>query len=225
MARKEKEPKAHQLYKQIPYGVVTYGDPISPGEPTSDTTSSSGWEVLTGPLGTYHHFVYRTYIDLSGWTREDLTTFTQGVDIQKPLIPVFAGVVPNLFEFDYITTRKITDDELTSIGLTGSVPSFSGNTLDLMQMVYGESSSYAINAQVSGTYVQVAQELFGSGNPVATDKLHWTRHMIVGAAAPASVLQIYPTNLIVQALTVEEKDLVWMERLRRSYVLQDQADV
>jgi len=181
--------------------------------------------MVPGPLGIYHHFVYRTYIDLAAWTREELTFFTQGVDIQKPLIPVFIGVVPNLFEFDYITTRRITDDELTSIGTNASVPAFSANTLDLMQMIYGEASIYAINAQVAGTYVKVSEGQFGSGNPMATDKLHWTRHIIVPAAAPDSKIQIYPTNLIVQALTVEEKDLVWMERLRRSYVLQDQADV
>jgi len=217
---KEKEPKAHQLYKQIPYGICTYGDPISPGEPTTDSTASSGWEVLPGPLGVYHHFVYRTYIDLAGWSREALTTFTQGVDIQKPLIPVFTGVIPNLFEFDYITTRRITDDELTSIGTNGSVPAFGSNTLDLMHMVYGENALYAINAQVAGTYVQVGREQFGSGNPVATNRLHWTRHIIVPAVAPDSTLQVYPTNLIVQALTVEEKDLVWIERLRRSYVQQ-----
>ena len=222
---KEKEPKALQLYKQIPFGIVTYGDPISPGEPTTDTTDSPGWETLAGPLGTYHHFVFRTYIDLAGWSKQELTTFTQGIDIQKPFMPVFVGVVPNLFEFDYITTRKITDDELVSFGVNGSVPGFSANTLDLMEMIYGENAAYAINAQVAGTYVKVDAEQFGSGNPTAMDKLHWTRHIIVSAAAPASKVQIHPTNLIVQALTVEEKDLVWMERLRRSYVLQDQADV
>jgi len=217
---KEKEPVAHQLYKQAPYGLVTYGEPITPGDPTTDTTNSPNWEVLTGPFGVYHHFVHRTYIDLAGWSREELTTFTQGVDVQKPLMPVFSGAVPNLFELDYITTRKITDDELVSIGVNGSIPSFAGNTLDLMQMIYGEIIAYAINQQVDGTYVQVDAEQFGSGNPTATDKLHWTRHIIAPAVAPGSTVQIYPTNLIVQALTVEEKDLVWMERLRRSYVLQ-----
>jgi len=222
---KEKEPKAHQLCKQVPYGVVTFGDPITPGDPTNDTTTSPGWDVLTDPLGTYHHFVYRDYIDLSGFSEQELTTFTQGVDIQKPFIPVFNGVVPNLFEFDYITTRRITDDELTEISLSGSVPSFSGNTLDLMQMIYGEGSLYAINAQVAGTYIKVNQGQFGSANPTAMSKLYWTRHIIVSAAAPDSIVQIFPTNLIVQALTVEEKDLVWMERMRRSYVLQNPADV
>jgi len=222
---KEKEPKAHQLYKQIPYGLVTYGDPISPGEPTTDETSSPGWDVLAGPLGVYHHFIYRTYIDLSGWSDQQLTAFIQGVDIQKQLIPVYTGVVPNLFEFDYITTRRITDSELVSIGTTGALPSFADNTLDLMQMVYGEEVQYAVNGQVTGTYIQVGQDQFGSGNPTAMNKLHWTRHILVPGAAPASKIQVYPTNLVVQALTVEEKDLVWMERLRRSYVLQNPADV
>jgi len=221
---KEKEPQAHQLYKQIPTGLLTIGDPVSPGEPTLDTTSSGGWEVLSGPQGVYHHFVARTYIDLSGWTAQELTTFTQGIDIQKQLFPLYIGVIPQMFELDYITTRRITDDELTEIGNDNSLPGFHSSTLDLMEMIYGERLSYAVNAQIAGTFIQVAEERFGSGNPTAMDKMHWTRHIIIPAAAPASTLQVYPTNLIVQALTVEEKDLVWMERLRRSYVLQGGAD-
>jgi len=222
---KEKEPKAHQLYKQIPTGLVTIGDPVSPGEPTSDTTVSPGWQVLSGPLGIYHHFVARTYIDISAWTAQELTTFTQGIDIQKQLIPVFTGTIPNVWELDYITTRRITDDELTELGNDNSLPSFHSSTLDLMEMIYGERLSYSFNTQVAGSLIQVGEERFGSGNPTAMNKIHWTRHIIIPGAAPASTLQVYPTNLIVQALTVEEKDLVWMERLRRSYVLQDPADI
>jgi len=53
------------------------------------------------------------------------------------------------------------------------------------------------------------------------DKLHWTRMILVTLEpAPGAELFVYPTNLIVAALTMQEKDLVWLERLRRSYVLQ-----
>lgn len=221
---KETEPQAHQLYKQCPTGLVTIGDPVSPGVPTTDTTSSGGWEVLSGPQGVYHHFVARTYIDLSGWSAQELTTFTQGIDIQKQLFPVYTGVIPQMFELDYITTRRITDDELTEIGNDNSLPGFHSSTLDLMEMIYGERLSYAVNAQIAGTFIQVGDDRFGSGNPTAMDKMHWTRHIVIPAAAPGATLQVYPTNLIVQALTVEEKDLVWLERLRRSYVLQGGAD-
>ena len=94
-----------------------------------------------------------------------------------------------------------------------------------MEVIYGERMIYAENATVLGTFVQIGGETFGSGNPTAMDKLHWTRHILVPGAGEGAKLQIFPTNLIVQAMTLEEKDLVWMERLRRSYVLQDEAGI
>jgi hypothetical protein len=219
------DPNAHQLYKQIGVGLVTNGTPISPGEDTTDVATGTGWVTLTDPIGSYHHLVNRTYIDLAGWSKQSLTMFTQGVDIQKSLLPLTSGTVPNVFIMDYLTTRKITDAELTSIATTASLPGFAANTLDLMEMIYGERMILGQNQQVLGTYIQISGETFGSGNPTAMDKLHWTRHIVVGAAAAESTLQIFPTNLVVQAMTLEEKDLVWIERLRRSYVLQDEADI
>ena len=219
------DPKAHQLYKQVGYAVITYGAPASPGEPSNDTVVGTDWEVLTGPTNIFRHCVNRSYIDLAGWSKEDLTTFTQGVDIQKSLLPFNTGVIPNVYTIDYLTTRRISDDELTEVETSGALPGFSSNTLDLMQMIYGERMQLAQNTNVGGTYIQISGETFGSGNPTAMDKLHWTRHILVPGAAEDATLQIFPTNLVVQAMTLEEKDLVWMERLRRSYVLQDQADI
>ena len=217
---KEKEPVAHQLYKQMSQGTITYGDAITPGDPSNDTASGTGWEILTDPTAQFSHAVNRQYIDLEGWAKQELTTFTQGVDIQNEFLPSYTGVIPNVWLVDYISTKRLSDTELTRMGTNGSIPGFLGNTGDLMQIIYGQNMQLAINAQVAVTFVQINSGAFGSGNPTATDKLHWTRHVIVPGPAPASNLIIWPTNLIVQALTVEEKDLVWMERLRRSYVLQ-----
>jgi len=60
---------------------------------------------------------------------------------------------------------------------------------------------------------------------MAMDKLHWTRLIVYLAGATTANVLASPTNLVVSAVTAKEKDLVWMERLRRSYVLQDQADI
>lgn len=217
---KEKEPKAHQLYKQIAMGTITYGETITPGEDSTDTTIGEGWEILTDPTAQFHHAVNRQYIDLSGWSRESLTTFTQGIDIQNEFLPSYVGVAPNLWVVDYISTRELTNKELTRLGTDGTLPGFANNTGDLMQIIYGQNLQLATNAQVSVTYVQVGSGTFGSGNPTAMNRMHWTRHVICAAAAPGATVIIWPTNLIVQALTVEEKDLVWIERLRRSYVQQ-----
>jgi len=226
---KEKEPKAHQLYKQI--GPVTYtsGPAFSPGEPSTDvlTANTSSWEVLTDPTGTTRIFANRQYIDLAGWSVQELTTFVQGIDIQKQQlpIPIPSGGISNVWEFDFITTRKLTDGELTSWGTNSAIPGFLPSTCDLMEVIYGERMSYGENGQIPLSYIQIGGETFGSGNPTAMDKLHWTRLYIMPSVTPGTVIVITSTNLVVQALTVLEKDLVWMERLRRSYVLQDQADV
>ena len=211
------KPKAHQLYKQLGAGALTVTTA------SAGTGSVSGqWEIVQIDSDTAI-IANRTYIDLAGWSAQDLTTFTQSIDIQKMQIPL---KVPSpgstqLWEYDFITTRKITDAELINIG---GLPGFSSSTVDLMEVIYGERMFYAENTAIPGTYVQISADTFGSGNPTAMDKLHWTRLIVAGSPVDGDQLAIWPTNLIVQAMTVEEKDLVWMERLRRSYELQGGAD-
>jgi len=216
---KEKEPKAHQLYKQIPSTNAVYR--------TEGSTVSNGWVILYESAG-HLDIAFRSYIDLSGWAAQDLTTFTQGVDIQKQMIPLKTvgslGML-KIYEFDFITTRRLTDSELAPGNLL-DLPGFLESTVDLMEVIYGERMEYGSNLQIPGSYVQISGETFGSGNPTAMDKLHWTRLVVLDSPTELDTGALFATNLIVQALTLEEKDLVWMERLRRSYVLQeDQADV
>jgi len=206
--------KPHQLTKQVgPTDIVT----TFTGPDLTGIAVGDGWETIieTVSLGKA---VHRSYIDLAGWTKEELTTFVQGVDIQKMKTPfgVIANSYPLVWEYDILSTRRIALTELTS-----GIPGFIGgpSTIDLQSIVYGESRTYAENATIPGTYVTTDRETFGTGDPVATDKLHWTR-IIRFSVAGAATLKVYPANLVVQAVTAKEKDLVWMERLRRSYVLQ-----
>jgi len=221
--------KAHQLYKQIDSMNVTVAID-SPGNLAAAVTGTS-WEYhpLTTSGQTYQAFVNRQYIDLAGWSAEELTMFTVGVDIQKDGTPFATNIAcPLITVYDYLTTRKITDNEIAQLYPAGVTPSFLDSTLDLMQCIYAERQSLAINQQVGGTYINVDGATFGSGNPSAQDKLHWTRIILTtfsGAEEPNGNLRVSSTNLLVQATTDKEKDLVWMERLRRSYVLQDQADI
>jgi len=210
---KEKEPVAHQLYKQIPATNASY---LSAG-----STVTNGW-VIINDSGGHLDIAFRSYIDLAGWTKQELTTFIQGIDIQKQMIPLKTvgslGML-KIYEFDFITSRRLTDDELNPGNLL-DLPGFLENTVDLMEVIYGERMEYGSNIQIPGSYVQISGETFGSGNPTAMDKLHWTRLVVFDQPGELDSGALFATNLIVQALTVEEKDLVWMERLRRSYVLQ-----
>jgi len=219
------DPKAHQLYKQLggTQVVLNYESGI-------DAYTKNGWKVI---WNTFPYAVNRTYIDLAGWSKQQLTTFTQGIDIQVALMPR-AGTLGILEVtcLDIITTRRLTDAEISNwaiAGLSEDPPGFLDNTSDLMQVIYGERTTFAQNNSIVGVsgalYVVLERETFGSGNPTAMDKLHWTRvYWLNGSNVPTpedvQSIGLPAANLVVQAMTVGEKDLVWMERLRRSYVLQ-----
>ena len=214
--------KAHQLYKQCDR--MNAIPTISSGTLSFTTIGGTGWEYLEiMPNGqTYQALTNRQYIDLAGWTAQDLTMFTVGVDIQKDGLPLVTTMpCPQITVYDFITTRRITDDEL--IESINSPPSYIENTLDLMECTYGLRQTLAQNAQIPGTFINIDGGTFGSGNPSASDKLHWTRLIITTMAHGEDItgaMVIPATNLVVQATTTEETDLVYMERLRRSYVLQ-----
>ena len=210
------EPKAHQLYKQVPGTLFTWGG--SPGA----STVTNGWEEVGD--GSVGYAIYRSYIDLSGWSKQEVTTFTQGVDIQKGIMPLLGGPAgaTGLREFDFITTRRLTDTELN---VFLDIPGYLPSTVDLMEVIYGEFTEYGRNGNITNTFIKTNVETFGSGNATAMDKLHWTRLIYFHVPQGGDTLVIDSTNLVVQAMTTKEKDLVWMERLRRSYVLQDEADI
>ena len=225
-----KDVKPRQLYKQISGVTLNFSE--TPG--SSVVLGGTDWEVIDSTVASAItvYWVNRQYIDLSGWSKEDLTMFTRGVDIQKQLMPyAHAGnAAQGLNEMDVISTRALTDLECevyaTSLATPGGGgPGFLPSTMSLMQVIYGEVAQYAQNAQIPGTFIRTNVETFGSGVPIATDKLHWTRIYYAYNPAQGDSFVIHPTNLVIQATTAKEKDLVWMERLRRSYVLQDQADV
>jgi len=208
--------KPHQLTKQLA-GTDIDCTVDGSGHLATVTPSNNWYGVVQGIASGA--VMQRTYIDLAGWSQEELTTFVQGVDVQKMRVPLRSGgTSPQIFEYDFLTTRKIQTNEIVFFPM---VPGFLGapTDLDLIQCVYGQSRTYAENQQIPGTYVTVDTATFGTGDAVATDKLHWTR-LIVFMNVGAGRLVIYPANLVISATTAKEEDLVWIDRLRRSFVLQ-----
>jgi hypothetical protein len=217
------EPIAHQLYKQIPRTTATFPEDF----PSTPPSATNGWQVVH-VTGAHSVLWHATYLDLAGWSAQDLTAFYQGFDIQISYMPTGdTTAFPVLKVMDIMTTRPLTETEILTF-VSGSSPAgFSGNTVDLMEVVYGQRVDLAVNSTIDGTYVNTDSSAWGSAQPNAMSKLHWTRVVRITGAGPfapgGSTLTIYDTNLVAQILTVEEKDLVYMERLRRSYVLQDEV--
>jgi len=211
-----------QLLKQLP-GTnfqIEMGESL-PGF-KAGALPTNGWEGITQTTSGMV-VANRTYIDLAGYTQDDLTTFIQSVAIQHMKDPLVAGNVatPLIWAYDFITTRRINTAELSNLG--SDVPGYLPSTLDLMEMIYGQHRTYALNANIPGTYITTDTDVLGSGNPSASDRLHWTRVFLFdasGAPGATSGYGLYPANLVCQAVTGKEKDLVYIERLRRSYTQQ-----
>ena len=218
--------ESHQLIKQIPGVHVINIDFVSQTSTFMEGTSSEGWEIIQEGANQ-QTWVWRGYIDLAGWTKDELTNFIQTVDVQRSFPTTAANGATNVFEYDFVSSRKISDAELLppTLGVPGFLPmlGFDGG-VDIMQLIYGEWISQSQSAAETFTLVTTAADSFGGGSPIATDKLHITRLISVLGTGDSGTFSVYPVNYVINSITTEEKDLVWMERLRRSYVLQGGAD-
>jgi hypothetical protein len=207
------------LMKQAPSSFVTFAIGTTPA--IKNISATNGWNNVAGNTSISQLLLaYRTYIDLGGYTQNDLTTFVQSVDIQEMRDPLQGGAIsPIVWCYDLLTTRRISDAEIVALQ-SGQAPGYLGSTLDLMEVIYGEHQTYAVNSNIAATFVTTDADTLGSGNPTASDRLHWTRIFVInpsGSEDDPGTFAIYPANLVAQAVTAEEKDLVYIERLRRAY--------
>jgi hypothetical protein len=208
-----------QLLKQIngTYVVASMGESL----PSITTIPARQWDILPQTNApTMFALARRTYIDLAGYTQNELTTFVQSVAVQHMRDPLKTGdaTTPIVWSYDFVTTRRVSTEELSN--LINDVPGYLPSTLDLQEMVYGQHRTYATNANIPFTFITTDTDTLGSGNPSAADRLHWTRVFlfeVTGGIGTTTSLSVYPANLVCQAVTGKEKDLVYIERLRRSY--------
>jgi hypothetical protein len=214
------EPTPRTLLKQISGTVVSLNY-----DSEADALATNGWEVL---WNTFPYITNRTYIDLGGYTIDDLTTFVGGVDFQTSLLlKSLSTGIPEITQLDILSTRRITDAEINNWALptvTDDPPGFLDNTVDLMEVVYGERTTFGTNTAVTGVvglrYITLQSDTWGSGNAVASDRLHWTRVYWVNGSGADENLYIPAANLVCKAATAKESDLVYIERLRRAYTQQ-----
>lgn len=207
-----KDMKARQLIKQVP--PVTAELNFEGTDTIQIQFAAEGWEVVQPFVGANLYLVWRGYIDLGGYTRDDLTFFTQAVDVQHGPLDGSTGLT-NTISFDLVTTRYIRDSEV------GLFQGFLGNTqqptLDLQEVIYGEWANRTPYAQTIESLSNVAVGTVGTGNPTATDRLHVTRIIASYGSGTNDTLHLGGTNFVIGGVTGQEKDLIYIERLRRAY--------
>lgn len=200
------------LNKILPmfYGTNASAPPFAPV--THDTFEDLG-------TGTY---VYRTYYDLSGYNRKDLTAFFQGIDIQEGTINS-----TNMFQMnivDLITTEFMSDAACIQAAAfysqDGDAPGFPLSVYDLDQVVYGRRRTWArTNSNQAGEITPLFNvATYGTCAGASADKLHITRIVsIPDPGAADEYFRISPSAYVTAIIVAEEKELAYLMRQKRSY--------
>ena len=214
------------LRKQIPYCWV-YGVGEEPNQ-FEIGVQGGGWEIYTNELGRVYA-IWRGYFDIAGWNSEQLTAFISGAGFQEANQwlgpdPVALGSIPRIKTWDIVSKAKIPNSALdTATALTSGewlAPGFAGSNYDLEEIFTGRYRHFDYSTTVTAGFNQTAMQIWGAGDATAGDKVYLTRVVDVsGVLVYPGFLIIPPQNVVMPATLVDEKDLVYMERLRRSYVL------
>jgi hypothetical protein len=196
---------------------ITQGD--SP-DPFPATVSGSGWETLDNAATPT--FTARRYYDLSGYNKDSLTTFIQGVDIQEGYPPFGnSGYVI----VDMITTEYVDDATLLAAYKyttgDGDLPGFPRSVYDMQQVIYGRVRTFTTNSAWGDSEVQ-GVSMFGTCAATTADKVHITRVVFVApgtAETVGSSSHIPPSNYVTAIIVAKEDDLPYLMRQKRSFEL------
>jgi len=223
--------------------------PVTIGVDGSDFTSSGGgWSIVTATDSdgnpTYWA-VFRAYFDLSGIVQQMQTLFTVNPMFQEGCDWNLSTTNPQgaLQVWDLITQEYITDATFDGVvaGSGNWIPPglMAGKSVagtirvgapyELEDVHYGNARSFQIGAVTSVAALspflpnQTRSSTWGVGSATAGSKLYITRAFHISSAlAPDLDNEILspPTAVVVPVLLAKETDLRYIERLRRSYVIQ-----
>jgi len=216
---------------------------------TAWTVEGDGWEALTAEDSTgnpTYWAVFRSWFDLSGIASEQNTLFTVNPMFQEGCDWNYTTTnqAGALQVWDMLTQEYISDDTFDGVvagsgnwiapGLTGGAAQAvlaqirTGAPYELEDIHYGNARSFQYGATTglgASPFLpnQTRSSSWGVGSATAGQKLYITRAIHLSsalAAQPENSIRSPPTAIVVPALIAHETDLRYIERLRRSYVVQ-----
>lgn len=222
-------------------------------ESTSFTVGGGGWQMITAEdsVGDPTYWaVWRGYFDLSGIVEQQETLFTvspvfqEGCDWNYQSTDLLGKAMQ---VWDMICQESITSSTFNGVvpgsgnwippGLMGGESSLGvirvGDAYELEDIHYGNARSFQFSpcdpASDACPFLpnQTRSSTWGVGSATAGQKLYICRAIHLSSALsaqPGNSLRSPPTAVVVPALIAKETDLRYIERLRRSYVVQATVD-
>jgi len=202
-----------------------------------DTSEKNSWTQYDALNNTF--FYQEGYFDLTGMKLEDLTIKLQGIAMQRVYEPVVGGFLGQAWSEPvqlhcWITSAPLQGNAAyTGIELalrratTGEYPSFDASDLDWTNLLFAESTTFSSNGNIGltakGWMTPLYTKLYGSNEPSANEKMYvYVAWRIADDSAMALATMTLPElRVAVAAEIFEEKELAYIERMRRSYVQQN----
>lgn len=183
-----------------------------------DVTSGTGWTTLSNDIS-----VARTFLDLAGYRREDMTLFIQSARVQDGM-PFYAVGSPEGFCIDLITTERVDDEEILTVlnaPLTNARQfGFFSSTIAQQDITYGMHRQFGMsNGVLSPVAIIVSSQSFGTCSSTAGTRLYLTR--MVFNATNTTTLSVPQSNWLVAGIVAKEPELEYIMRLARSYGTQE----
>ena len=181
------------------------------------------WTPLTVPgAGVYAE----TYFDLSGYELDDLTLVPKLIQLQDGL-PYFSNGLTGLDVFDIVSQERLDPDDFVGYATGGDYPSSPGSTEDWSQILFCNTRFMAPSSEFpfADLLLPATRGSFGSSEPTAVAKL-WIYRIVIARGAvglPAGTLIIPATRFVLGAEIIDEPDLEYMMRLKRSYEISTQG--
>lgn len=185
----------------------------------------NGWTVLDAAETRFGH---ETSIDLSGYAMERLTFFPQAIGLQDPGIytyfPGDGSTYNGLQVLDIVTSVPMDLDAVANAQGNGIGPGMIDSLANFETIVFGMYRFFTANTNIPyPNYQQLERsQRFDSGEPNASDRLYCYRIVGLfssGPPEPTSFVKIPAARQLIGGMMDEEKELVYMQRLKRSYEL------
>lgn len=193
--------------------------------PSTNVGSFANWLTVGNNMPAFYN---ESYLDLSGYERDDLTTVVRSVRVQDPGVYMFQGTDQVFCVYDLLTTERLTSADLVELANNNrsnrqTGPGMPEGPLDRDQIIFGLYRFFSHNNTNEGLPTLMLNSRtcrFGSGEPTAVQKL-WAYRIVIFFDDPDDGQSCFipATNFVVNSQIIEESEIPYLMRLKRSYEL------
>ena len=203
------------MSKMIPEYVGTYNTG------TNLWDYNNGWESRSAQPGILY---YESYFDLTGYELDDLTLMPISATLQDPGIystDELPTRFPRVIEMNVISQERISSEQMLAAINGNQGLSFPETTQDWNNITFGEWKLKALTTEFANEVLlgDLKVNKFGSGSPCVVKKL-WIYRIFFFTPANGIELKIPASRMVLSGLVTKEKEMIYIQRLRRNYETQ-----